>query len=54
MTKIIDTALECGAQAIHPGYGFLSENADFVDLVEKAGLLFIGPPRYNIKRIIYV
>ncbi|MGC8202902.1 acetyl/propionyl/methylcrotonyl-CoA carboxylase subunit alpha [Aliiroseovarius sp. PTFE2010] len=40
---IIAAALERGAQAIHPGYGFLSENPDFVDAVEAAGLTFIGP-----------
>ena len=40
---IIAAALENGAQAIHPGYGFLSENPDFVDMVEAAGLVFIGP-----------
>jgi 3-methylcrotonyl-CoA carboxylase alpha subunit len=40
---IIEAALESGAQAIHPGYGFLSENPDFVDAVEAAGLVFIGP-----------
>ncbi|MEO0668609.1 MAG: biotin carboxylase N-terminal domain-containing protein [Pseudomonadota bacterium] len=40
---IIAAALETGAQAIHPGYGFLSENPDFVDAVEAAGLTFIGP-----------
>lgn len=40
---IIKAALESGAQAIHPGYGFLSENPDFVDGVEAAGLVFIGP-----------
>ena len=42
--KIIDAALETGAQAIHPGYGFLSENAEFAKKVAKAGLTFIGPP----------
>ena len=42
--KIIDVALAAGAQAIHPGYGFLSENAEFVRQVKKAGLTFIGPP----------
>ena len=40
---IIQAALDTGAQAIHPGYGFLSENPDFVDQVEAAGLVFIGP-----------
>ncbi|KQO77633.1 acetyl/propionyl/methylcrotonyl-CoA carboxylase subunit alpha [Rhizobium sp. Leaf262] len=43
-TAIIDAALKTGAQAIHPGYGFLSENPEFVEAVEKAGLVFIGPP----------
>jgi 3-methylcrotonyl-CoA carboxylase alpha subunit len=40
---IIQAALDTGAQAIHPGYGFLSENPDFVDAVQAAGLTFIGP-----------
>jgi len=42
--RIIDAALKTGAQAIHPGYGFLSENEDFARACEKAGLVFIGPP----------
>ncbi len=42
--KIIETAKAAGAEAIHPGYGFLSENADFVRRVEAAGIKFIGPP----------
>jgi len=42
--KIIDVAKRCGAEAIHPGYGFLSENAEFVREVTKAGITFIGPP----------
>ena len=40
---IIQAALDCGAEAIHPGYGFLSENAGFVEAVKQAGLTFIGP-----------
>ena len=41
--KIIAAAKATGAQAIHPGYGFLSENPDFVEAVETAGLTFVGP-----------
>jgi urea carboxylase len=41
--RIIEAALATGAQAIHPGYGFLSENADFCQAVEAAGLAFMGP-----------
>ena len=41
--KIINAATETGADAIHPGYGFLSENPDFVRACEKAGITFIGP-----------
>jgi 3-methylcrotonyl-CoA carboxylase alpha subunit len=46
---IIKAALQEGADAIHPGYGFLSENSDFVEAVEAAGLVFIGPPASAIK-----
>ena len=46
---IIQAALDTGAQAIHPGYGFLSENPDFVEAVEKAGLRFIGPSASAIR-----
>lgn len=42
--RVLEAALMTGAQAIHPGYGFLSENSSFVGKVEKAGLVFIGPP----------
>lgn len=42
--RIIDAARATGAQAIHPGYGFLSENEDFAHACEAAGIVFIGPP----------
>jgi len=42
--KIIEVAIRAGAEAIHPGYGFMSENAEFVREVTKAGITFIGPP----------
>ena len=46
---IIEVALQSGAQAIHPGFGFLSENAQFVAAVEAAGLVFIGPDSHAIE-----
>jgi 3-methylcrotonyl-CoA carboxylase alpha subunit len=48
---IIDVAKKSGAQAIHPGYGFLSENADFADAVEKAGIVFIGPKSASMRKM---
>jgi len=47
--RIIAAARKTGAQAIHPGYGFLSENPDFVEAVEAAGLVFIGPTASAIR-----
>ena len=44
MEEILLAARHAGARAIHPGYGFLSENAGFARMVEDAGLVFIGPP----------
>ena len=49
--QIIAAALLHGAQAIHPGYGFLSENADFARLCRKNGLVFIGPEPENMERL---
>ncbi len=49
MEKILDAAIKTGAQAIHPGYGFLSENAVFAKKVKEAGLIFIGPSAESIE-----
>jgi 3-methylcrotonyl-CoA carboxylase alpha subunit len=48
---ILDVAKRSGAQAIHPGYGFLSENADFADAVEAAGIVFIGPSAASMRKM---
>ncbi len=47
--KIMDAIRQTGAQAVHPGYGFLSENAKFAEALEAAGVAFIGPPKGAIK-----
>ncbi len=49
--KILAAAKQTGAGAIHPGYGFLSENADFAEACEKAGIVFIGPSAESIRRM---
>ncbi len=49
--RIIDAAARTGAQAVHPGYGFFSENAGFARAVEAAGLTFIGPPPSAIEQM---
>ena len=46
---ILDVARRTGAEAIHPGYGFLSENEEFAEACEKAGVVFIGPPASAIR-----
>lgn len=47
--KILEAAKQTGAQAIHPGYGFLSENAAFAEAVTAAGLIWVGPPPSSIR-----
>ena len=47
--RILDAAQVTGADAIHPGYGFLSENADFAEAVEARGIAFIGPQPHSIR-----
>ncbi|MCA0426175.1 MAG: acetyl-CoA carboxylase biotin carboxylase subunit [Bacteroidetes bacterium] len=49
--KIIEVAKQTGADAIHPGYGFLSENADFARKVKAAGLIFIGPSAESMEKM---
>ncbi|MHB8446364.1 MAG: ATP-binding protein [Rudaea sp.] len=48
---IIEAAQKSGAQAIHPGYGFLSENADFAERCAKAGIVFIGPSAESMRKM---
>ena len=49
IAAIIDAARQSGAQAVHPGYGFVSENPDFAEACAKAGIVFIGPPAEAIR-----
>lgn len=51
ITNIISVAEISGAEAIHPGYGFLSENVNFADICENCGITFIGPPMEAIERM---
>src|SRR4051812_3096849 len=47
--KVLDVAKRSGADAIHPGYGFLSENADFAEACERAGVKFVGPSAKSMR-----
>src|SRR5271165_1649290 len=47
--RVLDAARKHGAEAIHPGYGFLSENADFAAACDEAGIAFIGPSAHSIR-----
>src|SRR5689334_2734806 len=49
--RILDAAKRHGAEAIHPGYGFLSENAEFAEACAAAGIVFIGPPADAIRKL---
>jgi len=49
--KVMDAIKQSGAQAVHPGYGFLSENANFAEALEAAGVAFVGPPKGAIEKM---
>ena len=49
--KIISLAKEIKVDAIHPGYGYFSENADFIEAIEKTGITFIGPSSDSVKKM---
>jgi acetyl-CoA carboxylase, biotin carboxylase subunit len=51
MAAIMEAAAQCGADAVHPGYGFLSEDADFATVCQEQGLTFIGPPPALMKTL---
>ena len=50
--KLVSAAKAAGADAVHPGYGFLSENAEFAQALEDAGLTWVGPPAEAIRTLV--
>ena len=51
MEKILEVAMRSKVDALHPGYGFLAENADFAEMCEKQGITFIGPPSETMRKV---